>query len=150
MYKTSYVCDCCGKEMHHPMYTLELKTDSLCIQDQVSWHYCNDCWGYIKKGLTKKNELSDLEKTVEELKEENKKLKKDASWYKQFFTSIFTAFMNNYYKDTGYGFTTTTTTSGGEKIIQAKPAGDGPFTIGCCCDDIYKDDLDFKRTVGMI
>jgi len=43
MHKTMYVCDCCGKEMQSPMYTLELRTNSLCIQDRVSWHYCSDC-----------------------------------------------------------------------------------------------------------
>ena len=150
MYKTTYICDCCGKEMKEPMYALELRTNSLCIQDRVGWHYCNDCWGYVKKGLIKKNELSDLEKIVEELKEENKKLKKDASWCEQLFIPIFTAFMNNYYKDTSYGFTTTTTTSDGEKTIQAKPMGNGPFTIGNCCENANKDDLDYKQTVGMV
>ena len=44
MYKTSYVCDCCGAEMTLPMYTLELSTNSLCIQDRASWHYCDNCW----------------------------------------------------------------------------------------------------------
>ena len=43
MYKTIYECDRCGKEMQSPMYTLELKTNSLCVQDQAGWHYCNDC-----------------------------------------------------------------------------------------------------------
>ena len=43
MYKTSYVCDCCGTEMTLPMYTLSLNTQSLCVQDQTSWHYCSDC-----------------------------------------------------------------------------------------------------------
>ena len=150
MYKTSYVCDCCGKEMQSPMYTLELRTNSLCIQDQVSWHYCNDCWGYIKKGLTKKNELNDLEKTIEELKEENKKLKKDASWYQEFWQAMFKAAEKNKekytYSSSGIPYTISTS---GEKTIQAKPVGDGLFTIGCC-DDIYKDDLDFKQTIGMI
>lgn len=147
MYKTTYACDCCGKEMTLPMYTLELNTNSLCVQDRVSWHYCDDCWEYIKKSLIKKNELNDLEKTMEELKEENEKLKKDARWYEQFFTSIYMAFLNSYHKNTGYGFTTTTTTNEGE-TIQRKPfISNGPFSVGgCCCENTNKDSLEYKQT----
>lgn len=57
--------------------------------------------------------------------------------------------MNNYYKDIGYGFTTTTTTSDGGKTIQAKPVGDGPFTVGCCCENTNKDSLNYKQTTGI-
>ena len=86
--------------------------------------------------------------------------------------------MNNYYKDTGCGFTTTITTSdeekiiqekpiisdefthsspytsytistNGEKTVQAKPMGDGPFTIGCCCEITNKDSLNYKQTTGV-
>ena len=95
MYKSTYVCDCCGNAMMLPMYTLKLKTNSLCVQDRVEWHYCDDCWGYIKKSLTKKNELNDLEKTVEELKEENEKLKRDANWYQEFWLAMFKAAQKN-------------------------------------------------------
>lgn len=152
MYKTIYMCDCCGKEMTLPMYTLELRTNSLCIQDQVTWHYCNNCWGYIKKSLTKKNELNDLEKTVEKLKEENKKLKEDASWYQEFWSAMFKAAQKNREKYTySSPYMTYTVNTSGEKTIQAEPAGDGPFTVGgCCCENVDKDSLDYKQTVGMI
>lgn len=149
MYKKSYVCDCCGDVMTSPMYTLELSTNDLCMQDQTAWHYCGDCWRYVKKTLTKKNESNDLEKAVEELREENRKLKKDAAWYEQFFISIFNAFLNSIFcKQTGYGFTTAS--SNKEETIQSKLTDDGPFSVGCCCDDAYKDSLDYKQTVGMI
>lgn len=136
MYKTSYVCDCCGAEMTPlPWYTLSLSTQSLCIQDQVTWHYCEDCWKDVKKALTKKNESNNLEKVVEELKEENKKLKKDAKWYEQFFMSIYMAFMNNLFgKQTGYGFTTT---SSKEKTA------DDESSVGCYCENSDKN-LNYK------
>lgn len=86
---------------------------------------------------------------MKELKEENKKLKKDANWYEQFFMSIYTAFMNNLFcEQTGYGFTNTNTTNE-EKVIQREPfISNGPFSVGCCCENI--DSLDYKQTVGMI
>lgn len=51
------------------------------------------------------------------------------------------------YSSSGIPYTISTS---GEKTIQAKPVGDGLFTAGCCCDSVYKDDLDYKRSVGMI
>lgn len=92
-----------------------------------------------------------MEKTIEELKEENKKLKEDASWYQEFWLAMFKAAQKNKEKYTySSPYTSYTISTSGEKIIQAKPAGDGPFTAGCCCDSVYKDDLDYKRSVGMI
>lgn len=172
MYKSIYVCDCCGKEMQTPMYTLELRTNSFCIQDRVSWHYCNDCWGYVKKNLTKKDKIDDLEKTIEELKKENDTLKNDAAWCRDFWEAIFKSA-----KCTDYGPFTTITTSDeekitqgkpiigneftysspyicttvntiGEKTIQAEPAGDGPFIVGCCCENTNKDSLNYKQTTA--
>lgn len=156
MYKSIYVCDCCGKEMQSPMYTLELKTNSFCIQDRTSWHYCSDCWGYVKKDLTKKNEVSDLEKTVEELKKENDILKKDAAWSQKFWEAIFKAAAKQEKKDATYippyMSCTVSTTSDEEKITQGKPIINDRFstTVECCCDSVYKDDLDYKWSVGMI
>lgn len=138
MYKTSYVCDCCGAEMTLPMYTLNLSTQSLCVQDQTSWHYCNDCWKYIKKSLIKKNELNDLEKTIEELREENKKLKKDASWYQDFWLAMFEAAVKNKEKCTYSSPYYTSCTSDGK-----------PYTAGYCCENTNKDSLDYKQTTGI-
>lgn len=151
MYKSIYVCDCCGKEMQTPMYTLELKTNSFCIQDRVSWHYCNDCWGYAKKNLTKKDELSDLEKTIEELKKENDILQKDAAWSRKFWEAIFKAAAKQEKKDVTYSspYICTTVNTSGEKTIQAKPMSDGPFTVGCCCENTNKDSLNYKQTTGI-
>lgn len=107
--------------MQNPVYTLGLSTNSLYVQDRASWHYCNDCWEYIKKGLTKKNELSDLEKIIEELK--------DISKRNITYSSPYTSY---------------TISTSGEKIIQAKPVYDGPFTVGCRCENTNKDSLEYK------
>lgn len=150
MYKSIYVCDCCGQEMQSPMYTLELKTNSLCIQDRANWHYCNDCWGYIKKSLTKKKELDDLEKTVEELKKENDMLKNDAAWSREFWDALFESARQEK-KNVTYSspYICTTVNTSGEKTIQAEPVGDGPFTVGCCCENTNKDSLNYKQTTGI-
>lgn len=130
MYKTAYVCDYCGKEMEIPMYTLELKTNSLSfyVQDRVSWHYCEDCWEDVKKALTEKNN-----KDIEQLR-------KDNEWYKKFFMSMYESFM-----DSLFNTAVTTTTVSDEKITC-----NGPFTEKCCCESADKDDLDYKQSVGMI
>lgn len=135
MYKTAYVCDYCGKEMTLPMYTLELKTNSSYIQDRVSWHYCEDCWEDVKKALTEKNESDNSERTVEELKEENEKLKREASWYQEFWLAMFKAAQKNR-----------------EKYADNSPYipnPNSPFTE-CCCESADKDSLEYKQTVGMI
>lgn len=153
MYKSIYMCDCCGKEMQTPMYTLELRTNSFCIQDRTAWHYCNDCWGYAKKNLTKKDELSDLEKTIEELKKENDILKKDATWSREFWDAVFKTAAKQEKKDFTYGspYMTYTINTGGEKTIQARFAGDRfSTTVGCCCENTNKDSLEYKQTTGMI
>lgn len=151
MYKSIYVCDCCGKEMQSSMYTLELKTNSLCIQDRAAWHYCNDCWGYVKKNLIKKDEISDLEKTIEELKKENDILQKDAAWSRKFWEAIFKAAAKQEKKDVTYNspYMSYTISTSGEETIQAKPMGDGPFTVGCCCENTNKDSLNYKQTTGI-
>lgn len=154
MYKTTYVCDCCGKEMQSPMYTLELKTNSLCIQDRAGWHYCNDCWGYIKKRLTlKESELDDLvlEKAVARFKEANKDWDNAVKWYGPLFALALAESIQQEKKNVTYSspYYTYTVNTNGEKIIQAKPASDGPFTAGCCCEDTNKDSLDYKQTTGI-
>ena len=149
MYKTTYVCDCCGKEMQSPMYTLELKTNSFCVQDRAGWDYCNDCWEYVKKRLIlKKSELDDLEKTIEELKKENDMLKNDAAWSREFWEAIFKAAAKQEIKDVKYNspYMSYTISTIGEETIQAKPVGDGPFTAGCCCENTNKDSLNYKQT----
>lgn len=137
MYRTAYICDYCGKEMETPMYILSLNAQSFYFykQDQVTWHYCEDCWEDVKKALTKKNEPNILKKTIEDLKEENKKLKEDASWYQEFWSAMFKAAEKNrekYADNSPY-----------------MPNTNSPFT-GCCCESADKDDLDYKQTVGMI
>lgn len=153
MYKSIYVCDCCGKEMQTPMYTLELRTNSFCIQDQVSWHYCNDCWGYVKKDLTKKKELDDLvlEKAITRFKEANKEQDKATKWYELLFALALDESAQQEKKDVTYSspYICTTVNTSGEKTIQAKPAGDGPFTVGCCCENTNKDSLNYKQTTGI-
>lgn len=151
MYKTSYICDRCGAEMMLPIYTLELSARSFCVQDQVTWHYCEDCWKDVKKALTE-NEPNVLKKTIEELKEENEKLKKDASWYQEFWLAMFKAAQKNREKYVySSPYMSYTVSTNGEKTIQAEPTGDGPFTARCCCEYAdKKEDLDYKQTVGMI
>lgn len=120
MYKPEYVCDCCKKIMDKPVFILNLSSRcDASTQDQYTWHYCEECWPKVKEMLNGKSDF-------EELKKENEKLKKDASWYEQFFTSICMAFLKSYYKNTGYGFTTTTT---------ASKESNGPFSVGCCCEN---------------
>lgn len=154
MYKSAYyICDRCGAEMAPlPTYTLNLNAQSFYFykQDQVTWHYCEDCWEDVKKLLIE-NEPNVLKKTIEELKEENEKLKKDASWYQEFWLAMFKAAQKNREK---YAYSSPymsyTVSTKGEKTIQAEPAGDGPFTVECCCENTNKDSLDYKQTVGMI
>lgn len=138
MYKTAYVCDCCGKEMEIPGYTLELRTNSFSFykQDRISWHYCEDCWEDVKKVLTEKNELDNLEKVVKELKEENEKLKREASWYQEFWLAMFKAAQKNREKYAD--------------ISPYMPNTNNPFTECCCESADKKEDLDYKQTVGMI
>ena len=135
MYKTSYVCDCCGAEMAPlPTYTLSLGTQSFCIQDQVTWHYCEECWENIKEALTKGKDPNILKKTVADLKEENKKLKKnneklkeEASWYQEFWLAMFKAAQKNREKCAVYS----------------------PFAMECCCENTNKDSLGYKQTTGI-
>lgn len=153
MYKTTYVCDCCGKEMQSPMYTLELKTNSFCVQDRAGWHYCNDCWEYVKKRLIlKESELDDLvlEKAVARFKEANKEWDKAINWYKLVFAFALNESAQQEKKDVTYSspYYTYTVNTGGEKTIQAKPIGNGPFTTGCCCENTNKDSLDYKQTTA--
>ena len=141
MYKTIYECDRCGKEMQSPMYTLELRTNSFCIQDRAGWHYCNDCWEYVKKDLTKKNdELNDLEKIKEELKKEN-----DVIWLREFWEAILKSAIQEK-KNVTYSspYMSYIVNTNGEKSIQVKSAGDGFFTAECCCENINKDGLNYK------
>ncbi|MDT3388208.1 MAG: hypothetical protein LIR46_10685 [Bacteroidota bacterium] len=43
---------------------------------------------------------------------------------------------------------TYTTSTGGEKTIQAESVGNGPFTVGCCCENTNKDSLNYKQTTA--
>ena len=136
MYKTAYVCDCCGKEMEVPGYTLELRANSFNFyaQDRTSWHYCEDCWENVKKALTKENEPNILKKTIEDLKEENEKLKREASWYEEFWLAMFKAAQKNREK---YAH-----------ISPYMPNINNPFTE-CCCENTNKDSLNYKQTTGI-
>lgn len=140
MYKTAYVCDCCGKEMEVPGYILELRANSFNFyaQDRTSWHYCEDCWENVKKALTKENEPNILKKTIEDLKEENEKLKREASWYEEFWLAMFKAAQKNREKYAD--------------ISPYMPNTNSPFSdCGCCCESAdKKEDLDYKQSVGMI
>lgn len=140
MYKVVYECDCCGKEMQNPKYTLELKTDSLYVQDRASWHYCNECWIQVKHflsggGVIYKDNSSPFSKcgcyittttSDEEKVTQGKPIIDDKFTYSSPYTSY-------------------TISTNGEKTIQAEPAGDGPFTAGCC-ENINKDSLNYKQT----
>lgn len=141
MYKTICECDRCGKEMQSPMYTLELRTNSFCIQDQVDWHYCNDCWEYVKKDLTKKNnELNDLEKIKKELKKEN-----DVIWLREFWEAILKSAIQEK-KNVMYSspYMLYIINTNGKKSIQVKSAGDELFIAEYCCENINKDSLNYK------
>ena len=46
-------------------------------------------------------------------------------------------------------YTSYTINTGGEKTIQAEPVGDGPFTVGCCCENTNKDSLNYKQITGI-
>lgn len=41
-----------------------------------------------------------------------------------------------------------TINTSGEKTIQAEPIGDGPFTVGYCCENTNKDSLNYKQTTA--
>lgn len=135
MYKTSYVCDCCGKEMTLPMYTLNLSTNAqnFCIQDQVTWHYCSDCWDKIKDQLTgcKSENDEKINKEIDRLKEENELLQSSVDWW----NSIFILLVNNAIKQEK------------EKEKDTKLV-----TCNCYCEDIINKEryLNFKKTMGMI
>lgn len=143
MRKTVYTCDYCGKDMGNSSeFTVTFKSNGL--YEPKEWYYCKECWSKVKKKLTNKKD------NVEELEKENEKLKKDARWYENFFTLMWNAFAESFYgKNCSERFTTKTTViSNEEKIIQAKPMGDGPFTVGCCCENTNKDSLDYKQTTA--
>ena len=102
----------------------------------------------------KESELDDLvlEKAVARFKEANKKCDKAIEWYKLLFALVLNESAKQEKKDVTYSspyYTYTVNTGGSEKTIQAKPAGDGPFTIGCCCENTNKDSLDYKQTTGI-
>lgn len=94
MYKTSYICDCCGAEMASlPAYTLSLSAQSFCIQDQVTWHYCDNCWEKIKDRLVGRDSenVEKLKEEIDRLKEENERLQSTVDWW----NSIFVVLINN-------------------------------------------------------
>lgn len=151
MYKTTYICDCCGKGMQIPMYTLGLSTNSFCVQDRASWHYCNDCWKEIKNRLVGRDSenVEKLKEEIDRLKKENKRLQSTVDWWNAIFISLTNdAIRQEKEKRSSSPYTTYTINSGGEKTIQAEPMGDGPFTIGCCCENTSKDSLNYKQTTA--
>jgi hypothetical protein len=136
MYKTSYICDCCGAEMASlPAYTLSLGTQSFCIQDQVTWHYCDNCWDKIKDRLVGRDSenVEKLKEEIDRLKEENERLQNTADWW----NSIFVVLINNAIKQEKEKRSTTYTTN-----------NDGPFTTGCCCENTSKDSLNYRQTTA--
>lgn len=151
MYKSIYVCDCCGKDMgNSPEFTVKFKSNTLAVQEPGEWHYCCKCWGQVRTLLsTKKNELNDLvlEEAVARFKEANKEWDRAINWYKLLFAFALNESAQQEKKDITYSspyYTYTVNTGSGEKTIQAKPVGDGPFTIGCCCENTNKDSLNYK------
>lgn len=128
MYKSEYVCDYCGKDMgNSPEFTVMFKSNGLAVYEPKEWHYCEECWSKVKKKLANQDD------SIEELKKENEKLKKDAKWYENFFSLILNAFINGFYKDTGYGFTITTTNKE-DKLSE------------CCCENTNRDSLNYSQT----
>jgi hypothetical protein len=101
----------------------------------------------------KKNELDDLvlEKAVARFKKANKECDTAIEWYKLLFALALNESAKQEKKDITYSspYTSYTINTGGETTIKAEPAGDGPFTMGCCCENTNKDSLDYKQTTGI-
>lgn len=45
----------------------------------------------------------------------------------------------------GFSYMSHTINTNGEKSIQIKSVGDGPFTAECCCENTNKDSLNYKQ-----
>ena len=136
MYNVFYTCDCCGKEMKEPAYALELETNSLCVQDRVSWHYCDDCWEKIKDRLVGRDSenVEKLKDEIDKLKKENKRLQGTVDWW----NSIFISLTNDAIKQEKEKRSTTYTTN---------TSDNGLFTA-CCCENTSKDSLNYRQTTA--
>lgn len=153
MHKEVCVCDHCGKvlESEYSRYTLRL--EAYTTQSRVEWHYCPDCWKTVKNQLTNAESCE-----ISELRKNYARMQKDIKWYERFTASMIDTFAkclnseasfesnqsNDPFSDCGCyakntDYTSYTTSTSGEKTIQAEPMGDGPFTIGCCCKNTNKD-----------
>lgn len=154
MYKSIYVCDHCGKDMgNSPEFTVKFKSNTLAVQEPGEWHYCCKCWGQVRTFLsTKKSELDNLvlEEAVARFKEANKECDTATEWYKLLFALALNESAKQEKKDVTYSspYICTTVNTIGEKTIQAEPVGNGPFTVGCCCENTNKDSLDYKQTTA--
>lgn len=137
MYKPKYVCDYCGKDMgNSPEFTVMFKSNGLAVYELKEWHYCEECWSKVKKKLANQDD------SIEELKKENEKLKKDAKWYENFFSLMLNAFVNGFYG---------TSQKEKDKLLECCcDQKNGPFTAGCCIENINKDSLEYKQLIGMI
>lgn len=140
MRKTIYVCDHCEKDMENsPAFTVSFRSNSLAVQEPGEWHYCHDCWGQVRTFLSTKNNVSWV---------------KVDDQYGFFITTTTTSdeekitqgkpIINDKFTHSSPYMSYTISTNG-EKTIQAKPAGDGPFTIGCWCENTNKDSLNYKQ-----
>lgn len=159
MYNTFYTCDCCGKQMDKPDIVLTTRKDNfLSIEDRVNfienrdtWHYCDDCWKEIKNRLIGRDSenVEKLKEEIDRLKKENKRLQGIVDWWNSIFIVLTNdAIKQEKEKRNSSSYTTYTINSGGEKTVQANPVGDGPFTVGCCCENSSKDSLNYRQTTA--
>lgn len=51
MRETVYTCDRCGEQMKDPYVTIEPKVNVNVIHIPEEYHYCVNCWSYVKENL---------------------------------------------------------------------------------------------------
>lgn len=51
MRESIYICDRCGEQMKDPYVTIEPKVNSNIIYVPEEYHYCVNCWSYVKENL---------------------------------------------------------------------------------------------------
>lgn len=51
MRESIYTCDRCGEQMKDPYVTIEPKLNSNVIYVPEEYHYCVNCWPYVKENL---------------------------------------------------------------------------------------------------
>lgn len=59
MRESIYTCDRCGEQMKDPYVTIEPKVNVNIVHVPEEYHYCVNCWPYVKENLR----LSETAKT---------------------------------------------------------------------------------------